>query len=258
MTPLFSASLLLSRHSYIFSYNCQWFSGDLEFRASTNTSVCSFIASFSISLPELRHPDRMSKATTSRRELCDRRMKEIFELSSRTAHSVEDKSTFLACYPDVAKIVDDFESSHLKILQDANSDFDKEDQVRALFDRMQYTVKAKYYSLTKPSKVATTNETSSGTSSKGIKLPKITLPIFFLEMSRFGLPLSLYLIPRFITTLDFQISKNINTYCLHFQGTPKRLLAICRLLQNIIRSLTISSTNVIKISGGSPHIIGIH
>lgn len=121
-----------------------------------------------------------SRNAMPRRELCYRQMKEIYDLSKLADRSVEDKLTFLASYPEVARLAEDFGAAHLKVIQDTKDDgFDREDQFRAQFDKMRRAIGGKYASFAQN---RSDNAPSSNTSSK-IKLPKISLPRFSGELS---------------------------------------------------------------------------
>lgn len=58
----------------------------------------------------------MSKAPQAKRELCIRRIKDVYDASLTAESSASDKLLFLARYPGVVKIVEDFEYAHLKLI----------------------------------------------------------------------------------------------------------------------------------------------
>src|SRR5580765_393430 len=132
----------------------------------------------------------MTKISQARRELCIRRVKEIHEVSLKAESGPLEKSLFLARYPGLTKIVEEFEHMHLKLLQDPSIDFDKEDQIRAQFDTMHNAIKAKYYELTdmSPQTSGSRNPNASST----IKLPKISLPHFSGDLSLWPSFIALY------------------------------------------------------------------
>lgn len=132
----------------------------------------------------------MANTAQARRELCMRRVKEIHEVSLKAESSPLDKSLFLARYPGLAKIVDDFEHIHLKVIQDPSIDFDKEDKIRAQFDVTHYAIKAKYHALTDSSSPMSLSRNPSASST--IKLPKIALPQFTGDLSLWPSFIALY------------------------------------------------------------------
>ncbi|XP_071652362.1 uncharacterized protein [Temnothorax longispinosus] len=117
----------------------------------------------------------MSKNAYARREVCNRRMQEIHDLSLQAATDAAIRATFLARYSSVAKIADDFEATHLKVIQEA-ADFDVEDEIRASFDKMHYAVKSRYHHET-GAPFGGAPAPPSGQASV-VKLPKIPLPQF--------------------------------------------------------------------------------
>lgn len=86
----------------------------------------------------------MTKAAQTKRELCVRRLSEIYDTAKKVDSSTQYRLMFLACYPDVAQIVHDFELAHLKIIQEGATDFKAEDKIRAQVDKMRYWIKAVY------------------------------------------------------------------------------------------------------------------
>lgn len=60
-----------------------------------------------------------------------RRLSEIYDFAKKVDSSTQHRSMFLACYPDVAQIVHDFEFAHLKIIQESAADFEAEDKIHA-------------------------------------------------------------------------------------------------------------------------------
>ena len=142
----------------------------------------------------------MAKAVESRRQLSVRRLSEIYELSSKAHESAEARSLFLANYNTVPSLVKEFESMHLKILQDESADFDEEDAVRVRFDRMHYGVRGVYHRLTEESASVERSNVTQASSSK-VKLPKISLPQFTGELS---------LWPSFIALFNTSIHNNVH------------------------------------------------
>lgn len=130
----------------------------------------------------------MTKTAQTRRELCIRKVKEIHKVSLKAESNSLDKSLFLACYPGLAKIVEDFEHMHLKVIQDPSIDFEQEDRIRAQFDVTHYAIKAKYYTLTDTSSPISLSRNASST----IKLPKISLPQFAGDVSLWPSFIALY------------------------------------------------------------------
>ncbi|XP_071651706.1 uncharacterized protein [Temnothorax longispinosus] len=117
----------------------------------------------------------MSKNAYARREVCNRRMQEIHDISLQAATDAAIRATFLARYSSVAKIADDFEATHLKVIQEA-ADFEVEDAIRASFDKMHYAVKSRYHRET-GAPFGGAPAQPSGQASV-VKLPKIPLPQF--------------------------------------------------------------------------------
>ncbi|XP_071629554.1 uncharacterized protein [Temnothorax longispinosus] len=117
----------------------------------------------------------MSKNAYARREVCNRRMQEIHDLSLQAATDAAIRATFIARYSSVAKIADDFEATHLKVIQEA-ADFEVEDEIRASFDKMHYAVKSRYHRET-GAPFGGAPAQPSGQASV-VKLPKIPLPQF--------------------------------------------------------------------------------
>ncbi|XP_024872298.1 uncharacterized protein LOC112454901, partial [Temnothorax curvispinosus] len=102
-------------------------------------------------------------------------MREIHDLSLQAATDAAIRATFLARYSSVAKIADDFEVTHLKVIQEA-ADFDVEDEIRASFDKMHYAVKSRYHHETGAPLGGAPAPPSCQASV--VKLPKIPLPQF--------------------------------------------------------------------------------
>ncbi|XP_024892895.1 uncharacterized protein LOC112468092 [Temnothorax curvispinosus] len=117
----------------------------------------------------------MSKNAYARRKVCNRRMQEIHDLSLQAATDAAIRATFLARYSSVAKIADDFEATHLKVIQEA-ANFEVEDEIRASFDKMHYAVKSRYHRET-GAPFGGAPAQPSGQASV-VKLPKIPLPQF--------------------------------------------------------------------------------
>lgn len=131
-------------------------------------------------------------AQINKRETCYRRMNEFFEFSKSADSSAEAKLMFLHSYSiEVAKITDDFEVSHHKVIQNTeDADFDREDEIRAKFDKIRRQVGLKYFLLApKPENPAPA--AADATSSK-IKLPKITLSPFSGDLSLWPSFIALY------------------------------------------------------------------
>ncbi|XP_071653000.1 uncharacterized protein [Temnothorax longispinosus] len=102
-------------------------------------------------------------------------MREIHDLSLQAATDAAIRATFLARYSSVAKIADDFEATHLKVIQEA-ADFDVEDEIQASFDKMHYAVKSRYHHETGAPLGGAPAPPSCQASV--VKLPKIPLPQF--------------------------------------------------------------------------------
>ncbi|CAL1671916.1 unnamed protein product [Lasius platythorax] len=164
----------------------------------------------------------MSKVPQAKRELCIRRIKEIYDASLTAESSASDKLLFLARYPGVAKIVEDFEYAHLKLIQDSAVDFEKENQIRSKFDKMHYAIKAMYYMLTDTQSIAPVSQTSNPSSK--IKLLKISLPQFSGDLA---------LWPSFIALYDTSIHTN-------------QQISAMEKYQYLLASLTGEALNVVK------------
>lgn len=125
------------------------------------------------------------KGVPAKRELNGRRMQEIYNASLRADTDSPGWTNFLSQYPDVAGIAEAFDAAHLKVIQDPASDFDMEDRVRTDFDKWHYAINAKYYTLTAdaPAPRPPAGASDSGSASK-VKLPKISLPGFSGDLSR--------------------------------------------------------------------------
>lgn len=91
----------------------------------------NFVAFLISSLADICRLITMAKAAQAKRELCVRRMHEVHNASVLADTDPQGKLTFFARYPGVDKIVEDFETAHLKLIQEAAADFDTEDQIRA-------------------------------------------------------------------------------------------------------------------------------
>lgn len=133
-----------------------------------------------------------NKNAQSKRELYCRRMRQIHDASLIAEANSQNWVAFLARYDDVASIVDTFKVSHFKIIQEATSDFDKEDQVRAQFDQLHYAVNTKYYVLTGASEPGGSGEDGSRSTLSKVKLSKITLPQFLCDIALWPSLFSLY------------------------------------------------------------------
>lgn len=134
---------------------------------------------------------KMAKGMHVKREVCIRRISKIHDTALKAESSPQHKSILLACYPDVAHIVDDFEVAHLKIIQDSTFDFEAEDEIRAQFDKMYYQIKAFYHTLESASRSAATVSITSTPISK-IKLPQISLPHFSGDLALWSSFIALY------------------------------------------------------------------
>lgn len=129
----------------------------------------------------------MTKAAGAKRELYLRRITEIHAIAEAAQKDAQQKTAFLVRYADVAEIAEDFQLAHLKMIQDANADFEVEDAHRARFDMMYYSIKAIYHAL-EPTHPPTV---SVSTSSK-VKLPKIPLPHFSGDLASWPSFIALY------------------------------------------------------------------
>lgn len=106
-------------------------------------------------------------------------MKEIHDVSLRADQGADAQRDFLARYPDVAKIAEDFETAHLKVLQDATAVFETEDAVRAQFNVMHYAIKSRYAAIAEARRtVGGEDEAVNRNPVSKLKLPKISLPHF--------------------------------------------------------------------------------
>ncbi|XP_071579214.1 uncharacterized protein [Temnothorax nylanderi] len=103
-------------------------------------------------------------------------MREIHDLAMKASTESTIRENFLARYSSVAKIAENFENAHLKVLQETGSEFEAKDVIRAEFDKMHYAVKGLYHALTGAPHGTAQAQPSSHTSA--VKLPKITLPQF--------------------------------------------------------------------------------
>ncbi|XP_071578790.1 uncharacterized protein [Temnothorax nylanderi] len=163
----------------------------------------------------------MPKNAEARRELCIRRIREIHDLSLQAATDTAIRANFLARYPSVAKLAEDFENAHLKIIQET-ADFEAEDVIRAEFDKMHYAVKSRYHLITgAPHGNA---QTQPAGHSSAVKLPKIALPQFSGDLS---------LWPSFIALYNTSIHEN-------------RQLSAIEKYQYLLASLKGKALNVIK------------
>ncbi|XP_071577903.1 uncharacterized protein [Temnothorax nylanderi] len=138
----------------------------------------------------------MPKNAEARRELCIRRIREIHNLSLQAATDTAIRANFLARYPSVAKLAEDFENAYLKIIQET-ADFEAEDVIRAAFDKMHYAVKSRYHLITGASHGNA--QTQPAGHSSAVKLPKIALPQFSGDLS---------LWPSFIALYNTSIHEN--------------------------------------------------
>ncbi|XP_077282088.1 uncharacterized protein LOC143908338 [Temnothorax americanus] len=162
-----------------------------------------------------------SKSAPSCRELCVRRMREIYDLARKASSEPTILESFLARYQSVARIAEDFENAHLKVIQET-TEFDTEDAVRADFDKMHYTVKGRYHALT--GTAPGTAQAHSASHASAIKLPKITLPQFSGNLT---------LWPSFIALLNTSIHDN-------------RQISSIEKYQYLLASLKGEALNVIK------------
>ncbi|XP_071577737.1 uncharacterized protein [Temnothorax nylanderi] len=163
----------------------------------------------------------MPKNAEARRELCIRRIREIHDLSLQAATDTAIRANFLARYPSVAKLAEDFENAHLKIIQET-AKFEAKDVIRAEFDKMHYAVKSRYHLITgAPHGNA---QTQPAGHSSAVKLPKIALPQFSGDLS---------LWPSFIALYNTSIHEN-------------RQLSAIEKYQYLLASLKGEALNVIK------------
>lgn len=161
----------------------------------------------------------MTKAAGAKRELYLRRITEIHAIAEAAQKDAQQKTAFLVRYADVAEIAEDFQLAHLKMIQDANADFEVEDAHRARFDMMYYSIKAIYHAL-EPTHPPTV---SVSTSSK-VKLPKIPLPHFSGDLASW---------PSFIALYNTSIHENAQ-------------LSSIEKYQYLTASLTGDALNVVK------------
>lgn len=118
----------------------------------------------------------MTKSALINRELCVRRIADIYKSANKAESSPQHKSVFIASYSSVALIAQDFELAHLKLIQKPNADFDAEDPIRAKFNRIHYQIKTMIHQLDEP-RVGALGANTHASASK-IKFPKISLPHF--------------------------------------------------------------------------------
>ncbi|XP_077282736.1 uncharacterized protein LOC143908800 [Temnothorax americanus] len=123
-------------------------------------------------------------------------MREIYDLARKASSEPTILESFLARYQSVARIAENFENAHLKVIQET-TEFDTEDAVRADFDKMHYTVKGRYHALT--GTTPGTAQAHSASHASAIKLPKITLPQFSGDLT---------LWPSFIALFNTSIHDN--------------------------------------------------
>ncbi|XP_077282731.1 uncharacterized protein LOC143908796 [Temnothorax americanus] len=140
-----------------------------------------------------------SKSAHSCRELCVRWIREIHELARKASTESTIRESFLARYSSVAKIAEDFENAHLKVIQET-SEFEAEDVIQAEFDKMHYAVKGRYHALTGTPPGTVQAQPLSHTSA--VKLPRITLPQFSGDLT---------LWPSFIALFNASIHDNRQT-----------------------------------------------
>lgn len=149
----------------------------------------SFLLRFAVTLQN-KMTQRNVKA---KRELYCRRMQDLHSISVAAEQDAQSKLEFVARYPDAEKIAENFEALHLRVIQEmeADAEFDREDVIRAQFDRWHYFVKTKYHALTEASRLNATNSSFAGSASK-VKLPKIALPRFSGDLALWPSFLALY------------------------------------------------------------------
>ncbi|XP_071629494.1 uncharacterized protein [Temnothorax longispinosus] len=162
-----------------------------------------------------------SKSAPSCRELCVWRTREIYDLARKASSEPTILESFLARYPSVARIAEDFENAHLKVIQET-TEFDAEDAIRADFDKMHYAVKGRYHALT--GTAPGTAQAHPASHASAIKLPKITLPQFSGDLT---------LWPSFIALLNTSIHDN-------------RQISSIEKYQYLLASLKGEALNVIK------------
>ncbi|XP_077282604.1 uncharacterized protein LOC143908716 [Temnothorax americanus] len=143
----------------------------------------------------------MSRGNVTKRELCVKRMREIHELSMLAADNVSQRPNFLVRYPIVTRLVEDFEATHLKIIQNASDEeFETEDSIRRDFDEMRFAVIGRYERFVGADRVAAPVPQDPAQTSS-VKLPKISLPQFSGDLT---------LWPSFIALYNISIHENRN------------------------------------------------
>ncbi|XP_077255144.1 uncharacterized protein LOC143893524 [Temnothorax americanus] len=143
----------------------------------------------------------MSRGNVTKRELCVKRMREIHELSMLAADNVSQRPNFLVRYPIVTRLVEDFEATHLKIIQNASDEeFETEDSIRRDFDEMRFAVIGRYERFVGADRVAAPVPQAPAQTSS-VELPKISLPQFSGDLT---------LWPSFIALYNISIHENRN------------------------------------------------
>ncbi|XP_024883800.1 uncharacterized protein LOC112462314 [Temnothorax curvispinosus] len=110
------------------------------------------------------------------------------------------RPTFLVRYPTVAQLVQDFEESHLQVIQDATDEkFAVKDAIRDEFDKMRFAVIGRYESFVPAPGTAASSRNAPPAHHSAIKLPKIAFPQFTGDLA---------LWPSFIALFDSAIHEN--------------------------------------------------
>ncbi|XP_077276985.1 uncharacterized protein LOC143905440 [Temnothorax americanus] len=151
-------------------------------------------------------------------------MREIHQYSVLASENPTQKAEFMARYPTVAKVVDDFEGNHLKIIQDVGDDeFETEDKIRDEFDRLRFAVVGRYEKLARAARKADPPAPSSASRS-AIRLPKLALPQFSGDLA---------LWPTFIALFDAAVHNNLD-------------VTVIEKFQHLLTSLSGEALGVVK------------
>ncbi|XP_071634306.1 uncharacterized protein [Temnothorax longispinosus] len=151
-------------------------------------------------------------------------MREIHQYSVLASENPTQQADFMARYPTVAKVVDDFEGNHLRIIQDVGDDeFETEDKIREEFDRLRFAVVGRYEKLARAARKADPPAPSSASRS-AIRLPKLALPQFSGDLA---------LWPTFIALFDAAVHNNLD-------------VTVIEKFQHLLTSLSGEALGVVK------------